>query len=84
MNAWSSVGLMDKCQDIFDDMIKPKTGIEPDTNAFGILSKGYVRAGEPKKAEALLQVMKKKVSTFASYEEIKKQKDGDRGLLFLS
>lgn len=56
MNAWSSVGLMDKCQDIFDDMIR--TDIEPDIHAFGILAKGYVRAGEPEKAEALLQVMK--------------------------
>lgn len=56
MNAWSSVGLMEKCQDIFDDMIK--AGIEPDIHAFSILAKGYVRAGEPQKAESLLQVMK--------------------------
>lgn len=56
MNAWSSVGLMNKCQDIFDDMLK--SGIEPDVHAFSILAKGYVRAGEPEKAEALLQVMK--------------------------
>lgn len=56
MNAWSSVGLMDKCQDIFNDMIK--SGVEPDIHAFSILAKGYVRAGEPDRAESLLQVMK--------------------------
>ena len=56
MNAWSSVGLMDKCQDVFNDMIK--SGVEPDIHAFSIVAKGYVRAGEPEKAEALLQVMK--------------------------
>lgn len=55
MNAWSSAGLMDKCQEIFDDMVK--NGIEPDIHAFSILAKGYVRAGEPEKAEALLKVM---------------------------
>lgn len=55
MNAWSSAGLMDKCQEIFDDMIK--AGIEPDSHAFSILAKGYVRAGEPENAEALLKVM---------------------------
>ena len=57
MNAWSSVGLMDKCQEIFDDM--EKAGIEPDNHAFSILAKGYVRAGEPEKAEALLTAMGK-------------------------
>ncbi|GJT72791.1 pentatricopeptide repeat-containing protein [Tanacetum coccineum] len=56
MNAWCSVGLIDKCQDVFDEMIK--TGLEPDIHAFSILAKGYVRAGEPEKAESLLQVMK--------------------------
>lgn len=55
MNAWSSAGLMDKCQEIFDDMIK--ASIEPDSHTFSILAKGYVRAGEPEKAEALLKVM---------------------------
>lgn len=55
MNAWSSAGLMDKCQEIFDDMVR--AGIEPDTHVFSILAKGYIRAGEPEKAEALLEVM---------------------------
>lgn len=55
MNAWSSAGLMEKCEEIFEDMIK--SGIEPDNHAFSILAKGYVRAGEPEKAEALLKVM---------------------------
>lgn len=57
MNAWSSTGLMDKCQEIFNDMVK--AGIEPDIHAFGILAKGYVRAGEPGKAESLLSSMSK-------------------------
>lgn len=57
MNAWSSAGLMEKCQEIFDDMIK--ADIEPDIHAFGILAKGYVRAGEPGKAESLLSSMSK-------------------------
>ena len=57
MNAWSSAGLMDKCQEIFDDMVK--AGIEPDTHAFSILAKGYVRAGEPGEAESLLDSMGK-------------------------
>lgn len=57
MDAWSSVGLMDKCQEIFDDMAK--AGIEPDIHAFSILAKGYVRAGEPEKAEGLLKLMVK-------------------------
>lgn len=57
MNAWSSSGLMDKCQEIFSDMVK--AGIEPDIHAFSILAKGYVRAGEPGKAESLLSAMSK-------------------------
>ena len=57
MNAWSSAGLMEKCQEIFDDMIK--ADIEPDIHAFGILAKGYVRTGEPGKAESLLSSMGK-------------------------
>lgn len=56
MNAWSSEGLMDKCQEIFDDMVK--SGIEPDVHVFSILAKGHVRAGEPEKAESILKVMK--------------------------
>lgn len=55
MNAWSSAGLMHKCQEIFNDMVK--AGIEPDIHAFSILAKGYVRAGEPGKAESLLTSM---------------------------
>lgn len=57
MNAWSSAGLMAKCQEIFDDMVK--AGIEPDIHAFSILAKGYARAGEPEKAESLLNSMAK-------------------------
>lgn len=57
MNAWSSAGLMDKCQEIFDDM--EKAGIEPDVHAFSILAKGYVRSGEPGRAESLLNSMAK-------------------------
>lgn len=52
MDAWSSAGLMDKCQEIFNDMVK--AGIEPDIHAFSILAKGYVRAGDPQKAESVL------------------------------
>lgn len=57
MDAWSSTGLMDKCQEIFDDMAK--AGIEPDIHVYSILAKGYVRAGEPDKAEGLLTSMVK-------------------------
>lgn len=57
MNAWSSAGLMDKCQEIFNDMLK--SGIEPDIHAFSILAKGYVRASEPGKAQSLLTSMSK-------------------------
>lgn len=57
MDAWSSAGLMDKCQEIFNDMVK--AGIEPDIHVFSILAKGFVRAGEPGKAESLLTSMGK-------------------------
>lgn len=57
MNAWSSAGLMDKCQEIFDDMAK--AAIEPDIHAFSILAKGYVRSREPEKAEGVLYLMHK-------------------------
>lgn len=57
MDAWSSAGLMGKCQEIFNDMVK--AGIEPDIHAFSILAKGYVRAGEPQKAESILTSMRK-------------------------
>lgn len=57
MNAWSSAGLMDNCEEIFNDMVR--AGIEPDIHAFSILAKGYVRAGLPGKAEALLTSMSK-------------------------
>lgn len=57
MNAWSSEGLMDNCEEIFNDMVK--SGIEPDIHAFSILAKGYVRAGLPGKAEDLLNSMSK-------------------------
>ncbi|CAN0901570.1 Pentatricopeptide repeat-containing protein At5g21222 [Linum grandiflorum] len=55
MDAWGSAGLMDKCQEIFNDMLK--AGIEPDIHAFSILAKGYVRAGEPEKAQSVLASM---------------------------
>lgn len=55
MNAWSSAGLMDNCEEIFNDMVK--AGIEPDIHAYSILAKGYARAGYPQKAEALLTSM---------------------------
>lgn len=55
MNAWSSAGFMDKCSEIFDDMVK--AGIQPDIHAYSILAKGYVRAQEPEKAEELLENM---------------------------
>lgn len=55
MNAWSSAGLMDKCQAMFDDMLK--AGIDPDIHAVSILAKGYVRARDPEKAEAVLTIM---------------------------
>lgn len=57
MNAWGSAGLMDKCQEIFNDMAK--AGIDPDIHAFSILAKGYVRAGEPDKAEEIIKLMEK-------------------------
>lgn len=57
MNAWSSAGRMDKCKEIFNDMVKAE--IEPDIHAFSILAKGYVRAGEPEKAESILTSMRK-------------------------
>lgn len=57
MNQWSSTGLMKKCQEVFNNMVK--VGIEPDVHAFSILAKGYVRAREPGKAESLLTSMTK-------------------------
>ncbi|KAJ6759454.1 hypothetical protein OIU74_026019 [Salix koriyanagi] len=48
---------MDKCKEIFNDMEKAE--IEPDIHAFSILAKGYVRAGEPEKAESILTSMRK-------------------------
>jgi pentatricopeptide repeat domain-containing protein 1 len=57
MNAWSSSGFMDNCEEIFDDMVKAE--IEPDIHAYSILAKGYVRAGQPDKADALLSSMTK-------------------------
>ena len=55
MNAWSTAGFMEKCREIFDDMMK--AGIEPDAHAFSILAKGYARAREPEKAEEVLSAM---------------------------
>lgn len=57
MNAWSAAGFMDKCREIFDDMVK--AGIKPDAHAYSILAKGYVRAQEPEKAEEVLTAMVK-------------------------
>lgn len=55
MNAWSTAGFMEKCREIFDDMMK--VGIKPDAHAYSILAKGYARAREPEKAEELLTAM---------------------------
>ena len=55
MNAWSAMGLMARCMEIFDSM--REAGIKPDAQVFSILAKGYVRAREPDKAEALLETM---------------------------
>lgn len=55
MDAWSSEGLMDKCQAIFDVM--SKCGIDPDVHAFSILAKGYIRALDPERAESVLSLM---------------------------
>lgn len=57
MNAWSTAGFMEKCRQIFDDMVK--AGIKPDAHAYSILAKGYVRAQEVEKAEELLAAMMK-------------------------
>jgi len=57
MNAWSSAGLMDNCEEIFNNMVK--ADIEPDIHAYSILAKGYARAGQSQKAEALLTSMTK-------------------------
>lgn len=57
MNAWSSSGLMNNCEEIFNDMLKAE--IEPDIHAYSILAKGYVRAGQTDKAEDLLTSMSK-------------------------
>lgn len=56
MNAWSAAGLMEKCSEIFNDMID--AGIKPDIHAYSILAKGYVRARQPEKAENLLMSMR--------------------------
>ena len=55
MNAWSTAGFMEKCKQIFDDMVN--AGIKPDSHAYSILAKGYVRAQEPEKAEEVLKDM---------------------------
>lgn len=55
MNAWSTAGYMDKCEEIFDNMVK--ADIQPDAHAYSILAKGYVRAKETEKAEELLMAM---------------------------
>lgn len=55
MNAWSAAGFMDKCRDIFDDMVKAR--IQPDAHVYSILAKGYVQGGEPEKAEEILNAM---------------------------
>jgi len=57
MNAWSSVGDMKRCEEIYTDMLEG--GIDPDIHAFSILAKGYARAGEPEKAEQILNQMRK-------------------------
>lgn len=55
MNAWSKAGFLEKCKEVFNDMLK--SGVEPDAHAYSILAKGYIRAQEPEKAEELLTAM---------------------------
>lgn len=55
MNAWSAMGLMTRCMEVFNKMVE--AGIKPDAQVYSILAKGYVRAREPAKAEALLVTM---------------------------
>lgn len=55
MNAWSTAGFMEKCKQIFDDMVN--AGIKPDSHAYSILAKGYVRAQLPEKAQEVLKHM---------------------------
>lgn len=55
MNAWSQAGFLEKCKEIYDNMLK--SGVKPDAHAYSILAKGYVRAQETEKAEELLTAM---------------------------
>lgn len=55
MNAWSQAGFLEKCKEIFNNMLK--SGVKPDAHAYSILAKGYVRAQETGKAEELLTAM---------------------------
>lgn len=57
MNAWSQAGFLEKCKEIYNNMLK--SGVKPDGHAYSILAKGYVRAQEMEKAEELLTVMTK-------------------------
>lgn len=57
MNAWFSAGYMDKCKEVFDDMVK--YGIKPGAFAFNILVKVYLHSSEPEKAEGVLADMVK-------------------------
>lgn len=45
MDAWSSAGLMDKRQEIFNDMVE--AGIEPDIHKFSILFKRLCASHKP-------------------------------------
>lgn len=55
MNAWSQAGFLEKCKEIYNNMLK--SGVMPDVHTYSILAKGYVRAQETQKAEELLNDM---------------------------
>ena len=55
MNAWSQAGFLEKCKEVFNNMLK--SGVKPDVHAYSILAKAYVRAQETEKAEDLLNAM---------------------------
>lgn len=55
MNVWSQAGYLEKCKEVFNDMLK--SGVEPDAHAYSILVKAYVRAQKPKEAEELLNTL---------------------------
>ncbi|XP_078174396.1 tetratricopeptide repeat (TPR)-like superfamily protein isoform X4 [Carex rostrata] len=55
-NAWSEMGMIDRCTEVFEKMVQD--GIKPDYQVYSILAKAHARAQDPKKAESILQEMK--------------------------